>query len=363
MKIEAVGSFLPDEILIDARKKYSKGLLDKNDLTAIEDCAVRKIVERQIASGLPYVTSGELRCNHWANDFWFGLSGISCKNITSGHIYQPIEAATDLLHINGRIEYNTDHPVFQDFAFLHDAVKGRALCRQALPSPANLLLEIISLSDGRPEQLYGSVESLVEDIAEAYRLTIQHLYDMGCASVLFDDTACGLMCDDNFTKRLLQGGVDLINLHKLIIDVINASVKDVPGDMERAIYLSAGDDIVPEWEFICFPDNIMPTVLKCLNVDKFFLPFEIGNEYSLEILRHIPDEKKVVLGLMEAHSPFSDDICAISSTIRKAERYIKPESLYVSPKTGFKLSTYTTRGLTEEDQWRKLSELAAISKA
>ena len=83
MTIESVGSFLPDENLISARLDFERGIIDRPQLTSVEDDAVRDIVERQIACGVPFVTSGELRRKHWANDFWFGLNGISCENISS----------------------------------------------------------------------------------------------------------------------------------------------------------------------------------------------------------------------------------------------------------------------------------------
>ncbi len=362
MKIESIGSFLPNEILIDARKKFCKGLLDDRRLADIENRAVKDIVERQIACGLLYVTSGKLRRNHGTKDFWYGLNGISREDTTSKYVNPPAEDTRDMLHLTGRIAYNPDHPFFKDLIFLHKTVAGRALCRQSLPSPANLLLEIFNLSNGHPERLYTNLDTLVADISDAYRLTVWRLYELGCVSILFDDTACGLMCDDNFTKRLLLGGVDIIRLHRLIIEAINASVADLPDGMETAIYLSGGDNVVPEWEFINYPDNIMPSVLKELNMTKFFLPFDTDNDYSLEILRHVPKGRKVVLGLTEAHSPFSDNTSAISSTILKAMRHIESDCLYISPKTGFMLSNYACRGLTAEDQWRKLSELATFSK-
>ncbi len=361
MKIETVGSFLSNEKLINARRDYERGTIDYSQLSHIENESICDIVERQIACGVPYVTSGELRRKHWSNDFWFGLNGISCENVSSGHIYQTVESATDLLHITGHIEYNPEHPFFDDFKFLYEVVKGRAKCRQSLPSPANLLLEIYSLSDGRPEILYGtSVEELIEDIAEAYKQTAMRFYELGCESLQYDDTALGLMCDDNYTKRLLQGGVDLIQLHKELIKVINDSLLGLPASMEKSIYISGGDTIIPEWEFIDYPDNIMPKALSALNVDKFFIPLDVGNDYAIEVLRHIPKDKKIVLGLVDAHTPFLDNIALLTETVKETTKLVSPARIEVSPRTGFKLTSYESRALTYEDQWRKLFELASI---
>ena len=360
MKIEATGSFLPDENLIAAQKAFEHGGIDRRSLTEKEDTAIRVIAERQISCGLPFVTSGELRRKHWAKDFWFGLQGISCEHIDSGHIYQPVEAAADILHITGMITFNPDHAFFDDFRFLKNVVSDQAKCRQTLPSPANLLLEIYDISDGHPESIYSSKDELIRDIAEAYRLTALKLYKLGCDSLQYDDTALGLMCDDNYTKRLLQGGVDLLGLHHEIIGIINASLEGLPADMETSIYISGGDPIVPEWEHIDYPDNIMPKALSSLNFDKFFLPFALENDYAIEVLRHIPQGKTVVLGLADAHSPLPDDPVALSYMLHKAARIVKPSMLAISPRTGFKLSSFCERALSYEDQWRKLKELAEI---
>lgn len=361
MRIETVGSFLPDERLIAARHDFDRGIIDRQQLTAIEDESVRDIIERQITGGVPFVTSGELRRKHWAKDFWFGLGGISCERVSTGHLYQPIETSTDLIHIIGRINYNPDHPFFDDFIFLHDTVAGRTRCRQTLPSPANLLLEIYALSEGNPERLYpSSTGNLISDIAEAYRLTAIRLSELGCDSLQYDDTALGLMCEDNYTKRLLQGGVDLLKLHRELITVINQSFEGLPDNMEKSIYISGGDKVVPGWEHIDYPDNIMPKALSSLNVDKYFIPLDLNNDYEIEVLRHIPKDKKVVLGLADAHSPFPENPGSITAVTDKIARLIKPSMLSISTRTGFKLSSYNERALLYEDQWRKLSELTAI---
>lgn len=358
MRIETVGSFLPDETLIKARQDFQRGMIDRLALSLAEDEAIRNLANRQIACGVQFVTSGELRRKHWANDFWFGLNGLACEHIGTGHVFQPFETATDLIRITGRISYNPSHPFFDDFHFLHKEVGGRAKCRQSLPSPANLLLEIYALSDGKPETVYKSVDLLISDIAEAYRLTTIKFHSLGCDSLQYDDTALGLMCDDNYTKRLLQGGVDLLRLHDRLIEVINSSLKDIPEDMETSIYLSGGDKIVPEWEHIEYPDNVMPKALRSIAVDKFFLPFDLDNDYAIKVLRHIPEGKTVVLGLADAHSPFPENSVSLSEMAEKVSRMIHPSRLAVSTRTGFKMSNYSAHALTYEDQWRKISQLA-----
>lgn len=358
-RIDSVGSFLPPERLLAARSQYVMGAMDYQQLHIVENEAIENLIDHQIEAGLKEVTSGEFRRFKWDKDFWFGFAGIRCERVESGHIYHQLNPFTDIMRFTGHIAFNPAHTFFDDFKFLYNSTGKRALCRQTLPSPANLYLEILSITDGHPELVYPDAHRLLPDIAEAYNKTILHFYELGCRHLQIDDTACGLLCDDNYTKRLLQGGIDLIALHGLIIKLFNDTIDNVPSDMEISIYISGGDTIVPEWEFLQFPDNIMPKVLSQVKVDKYYLPFDIRNDYQFEVLRHIPAGKMVVLGVADAHSPFAESIDEIAHALERAAKYIKPENLSVSPKTGFKLSSYASRGLTYEYQWQKLSQLRA----
>lgn len=358
-KIDFVGSFLLPEKLVAARNQLAAGVIDPMHLNIIEDDAIAKLVEDLIKTSFKEVTSGEFRRTYWDKDFWFRLDGIRCERVESGHIYQSLDPFTDMIRFMGRIGYNSNHPFFKDFVYLHGIARGRVCCRQTLPSPANLYLEILLMTDGHPEQIYPEAKSLLDDIALTYNKTILHFYELGCRHLQLDDTSCGLLCEQNFTKRILQGGVDLIELHEQIIGLLNNSIAGIPSDMELSLYLSGGDNIVPKWESQQLSDNIMPKVLCRVNVSKFFMPFDIGNDYQFEVLRHIPDGKDVVLGLADAHSPFSESNTDICDVVVKVSKYISPSCLSVSPKTGFKLSSYLSCGLTYESQWQKLLQLKA----
>lgn len=331
--------------------------MDPQQFNAIEDEAVAALVEDQIGAGLTEITSGEFRRDQWDKDFWFGLDGISRERVESGHIYQPLDPFTDTMRFRGRIAYNPDHPFFNDFAYLKEIAKGRAACRQTLPSPANLYPEILSMTDGHPEQVYSDSARLLDDISEAYNRTMLRFYKLGCRLIQFDDTACGMLLEDNHTKRLLQGGMDLHSLHGQILGLFDTSVDGLPHDMEISLYLSGGDNIVPGRGIPEFPDDIMPKVLSRANVSKFFIPFDIGKDNQLEMLRHVPDGKSVVIGLADAHSPLAESPDDIRATVAKASEYIQNGRLPVSPKTGFKLTSYVSRGLTYDSPWRKIAHL------
>lgn len=360
MEIDIIGSFFPTEKLINAQNRHTDNRLTNEELTHTENEAIADLVERQLEAGLSEITSGEFRRKYRDKDFYFSLNGISKVNYSSGRVYQCVETRTDLLRVTDTISYNAGHPFFSDFSFLISKSANRAVCRQALPSPANLFLTLLSTTDGHIRRIYQSVDNLLSDIALAYRNTIVRFHQLGCRRIQFDDTACGLLCQRYFTKRLLQGGMDLLDLHENIISLINSSIADKPEGMEFSLYLSGGDRDVPQWEIIPYSDNIMPKILSECEVDKFLLPMETGNDYQAEILRYIPDGIKVTLGLIDAHTPFADNPDGMMESIDGALRFVNTDRLAISPKTGFKLPGHNRRGITYSTQWEKLNQLKNI---
>lgn len=361
MRYDIVGSFLAPNEFLATKAQFEANAISKDALTASEDAIVRQIVDRQLEAGLSEVTSGEVRRKYWDKDFYFHLLGITRERVESGRVYQDEEAFTDVTRFTGRIEYNPLHPIFDDFKQLHDYTNNRAICRQTLPSPTNLLLDILDLSDGHPERIYPSPDTLLSDLASAYRLTILHLYELGCRHVQLDDPDCGHLSNPKFENRLVQGGIDLNTLHDQVIKLINDTFADLPSDLKRSIYVSSGSTIIPNWEAHDTPIHFMPKLLAKINVDRYYLPFRNDKPETLAILRYIPQGKEVALGLMDAHSPIPDDAQAIANTVNEAAKLIPLDNLLITPRTGFKLSEFAIRGLTYEDQWIKLHRLAQIA--
>lgn len=361
MKYEVVGSFLPPAELIEARNNLTAGRIDRAEFTAIEDDAVRRLIDSQIECGLTTVTTGELRRRYWDKDFFFHLGGITKEYVDSGRIYQDMDSFTDVPRFTGRISYNPEHPGFTSFKFLRDYTAGRALPRQTLPSPTELYIDILLMSGFSPARIYCAPESLAGDIAGAYNKTLAHLYELGCRRVQLDDSVFGRLCDPEMTRTLLQGGVDLQVLYTTLIGLVNDSIAGLPADMKVSIYISGGPNVVPEWRTDETPDNIIPAALRGLKVDKFYLPFDASATETLRILQYVPSDREVALGLLNAHTPFPDDKARIELAVRTAEEYIPASRLSLSPQSGFKLSSFEERGLLYADQWSKIHSLARIA--
>lgn len=351
MQIDFVGSFFPPEELIHAKEDYHSGHIDRAKYRAAEDRAVTALVERELAEGFEEVTSGETRRNNWKLDFFANFGGI-VKDPDNADLYSQWGASTELLHLEGRVSFNPDHHFYHGFAYLERLVHGRATGRQTIPSPAELYMDLMQLPNIR--EIYPDKEQLIADITDTYSRTLQGFYDIGCRSIQLDDTVIGSLTRDTFTKRIIQSGFDILELHNDILRLFNDSVKDLPRDMTVSAYLSGGDDPVPEWNATPAADNIVPKALSGLKVSRFYLPFGTRRPEAFAVLRYVPLGTRVVLGLVEAHSPFWQPDAEFVAAVTEARKYVPEKRLALSPRTGFKIGSYANRGLTYENQWVKI---------
>ena len=60
-RVDHVGSFLRPKDLVEARAKFANGEITREELTAVEDKAIEKLVEQQKKAGLKGFTDGEFR--------------------------------------------------------------------------------------------------------------------------------------------------------------------------------------------------------------------------------------------------------------------------------------------------------------
>lgn len=360
MNVDTVGSYLQSEEVLQARQAHTAGAIDIETLRSTEDKAMRALVEKQIACGLRRVTSGEIHRRYWDKDFYFGLKGVECANYECGHLYQDAETFADLVNIKGPVTYNPEHPFFKSFARLHSVIGGRAIARQTIPSPTEFYLQALKMSTEDSANTYLASTQLAADIAAAWHATIERFYALGCRSIVLDDTAFARLSDYAEANVLLLGGFDVKAVGETLINIFNTAVAGLPADLETCIYISRGDSVIPRWTEAFKADAPLAEALKRLDASKFFLPFDPSDLQSLDILSLVPSGKEVVLGLVQAHSPYDDRDARILKAVERARELTKA-CISLGTQSGFKFSSFITSGLTEQSQWDKIEELKALA--
>ena len=96
-------------------------------------------------------------------------------------------------------------------------------------------------------------------------------------------------------------------------------------------------------------------------VSAYYLEFDDERSGNFEPLRFIPNDKKVVLGLVTTKLPTLEDKEVIKQRIYEASKYVSLDRLYLSPQCGF-ASCEIGNKLTKQQQWDKLKLVKEIAK-
>ncbi|MFQ5791205.1 MAG: vitamin-B12 independent methionine synthase [Acidobacteriota bacterium] len=90
-----------------------------------------------------------------------------------------------------------------------------------------------------------------------------------------------------------------------------------------------------------------------LKAGRLLLEYDDERSGDFEPLRHVPEDKTVVLGLITTKSPKLESQDQLLERLQRAARYVPPERLALSTQCGFSTSIVGNR-ITAEDQKRKL---------
>jgi 5-methyltetrahydropteroyltriglutamate--homocysteine methyltransferase len=92
-----------------------------------------------------------------------------------------------------------------------------------------------------------------------------------------------------------------------------------------------------------------------LHVDRFLLEYDTERAGGFEPLRHVPDGKVVVLGLLSTKTPRLESQDELLRRIEEAARYCPIERLALGPQCGFQSSgTRDGASMSIDEQRRKL---------
>ena len=135
-RADVVGSFLRPDAIKQARLKFASGEIDAGQLRAVEDDAIRHVVEQQCACGLHVVTDGEFRRAWWHFDFFDGLQGVERYDSQQGIQFNGVQTKAHGVRVTGKLGFG-DHPMLDDFRYLK-SISGNAQPKMTIPSPSVL---------------------------------------------------------------------------------------------------------------------------------------------------------------------------------------------------------------------------------
>ena len=362
-RVDHVGSYLRPKELVEAREKFSKGELSKEELTKVEDKLIAELVEKQIAAGLKGVTDGEFRRAYWHLDFFWGLNGIEHVQGEKGYAFKGIETKPDTAKVSGKIS-GENHPFVEHFKYLRDITKDKdVVVKLTIPSPSQLYFELIRTEDHIKsyEQFYSNFDELKAAIVAAYKQVINDLYNEGLRVLQFDACTWGALADDGFANRFR----DERPLEEVRRDYAarclalnNEVIEGKPEDLVINTHVCRGN-FASKWISQGGYQNVEDELLAGENVDAYYLEYDTDRAGNFKPLAKVGKDKKVVLGLITSKFADLEDKEEVIARIKEASQYIPLENIYLSTQCGF-ASTEEGNVITEEDQWKKIALISEI---
>jgi 5-methyltetrahydropteroyltriglutamate--homocysteine methyltransferase len=354
-RADQVGSLLRPIEVKEARSRRERGEISDAGLSAIEDAAIIRLIEKQADIGLKSATDGELRRAMWHYDFLEKLDGVESYHADHGIAFKGgIQTAHKGLRVSRKVRFSS-HPMLRHFEFLRDHTK--ATPKMTIPSPS-----VLHFRGGRQAvavDIYPDMDEFYRDLGAAYRGAVNAFAAAGCRYLQLDEVNLAYLCDTDQRRMLQERGDDPEKLPAVYAEMINTAIAQRASDMTITMHLCRGN-FRSSWIAQGGYEPVAELLFNQIGVDGYFMEFDTGRAGGFEPLRFVPKGKTVVLGLVTSKSGGLETAEELVRRIEQASRYVPLDQLCLSPQCGFS-STEEGNVLTEGEQWAKLARIVEVA--
>jgi 5-methyltetrahydropteroyltriglutamate--homocysteine methyltransferase len=198
---------------------------------------------------------------------------------------------------------------------------------------------------------YATIDAYLSDVVDILRAEVDELIRLGCTYVQVDAPQYAALMDPTIREGYKQRGNDPDRLLDRCIELDNAVSADHPG-VTFGIHLCRGNNQSKFYASGGY-DPIAAKVFSRTRFQRFLLEYDDARSGSFEPLRHIPEDRTVVLGLVTTKKAALESKDDLKRRIQAAQAFVPRERLALSPQCGF-ASTMEGNRLTPADQEAKL---------
>jgi len=357
-----VGSLLRPVALRKARDDWVAGRLNHAQFKSIEDRAVDEAVSLQEAAGLDIVTDGEMRRLSFQSPMTEAVDGFGPWDLNVflwGHWHgagavgeRRRDRPVDLGVVSRLVRKR--HLVAEEFVYLRR--RTSRVAKVTLPSPS---LFVNFWSPERSQSAYASLDHFLADVVAILRDEVAELVRLGATYVQIDAPHYPLLlapATGSFYEsrgwtfdQWLSRGIELDNAVMAGFAEVTFAIHLCRGNQESR-WLVAGD-----YEPIARP------IFQRIHATRLLLEYDDERSGSFAPLRHVPDDKTVVLGLVSTKRPQTEAPEDLIRRITEASRFVPLERLALSPQCGF-ASSIVGNNLSIEDERRKLERVCETAR-
>jgi 5-methyltetrahydropteroyltriglutamate--homocysteine methyltransferase len=370
IRTDVVGSLLRPEHLKEAYAQRDQGTLSAEELSRIEDDAIREAVRLQEEIGLDVVTDGEFRRLNFQDSFAASVSGFDARPMNLSFMEslsregKPLQR-WDPYHVPQGAAILQRRPVSQKLRLTRNLpLEEYSFVSGAARKPAKVTLvgpdRISQRFDYQnSKSIYWSMEDFIADVTRIEREMIRALVEAGCRYVQIDAPGYTAYVDGPSLAEMKERGEDPVKNLARSIKADNELLR-LFDDVTFGIHLCRGNQR-SMWHREGSYDAIAEMLFTELRHDRLLLEYDSPRAGTFEPLRFVPKGKTVVLGLVSTKVPELETVDDLKQRIDRASKYIPLEQLALSPQCGF-ASDVVGNLISEEDQKRKLEVVVETAR-
>ena len=327
---EVVGSLLRPTYLVEAREQLAAGQLTNAEFKAIEDQAVNESIALQENAGFD-------KYGGWAIPF---------RDETGEELVLKRPVVVEKL--SWRRSMCSEEWVYFRSCTSHP---GKVTMISAQQAAAYYDPE-------KSKSAYVTRDAYLADIVDFSRREVEELIRLGCTYIQIDAPQYAALLDPQMREGYRQRGNDPDKLIDVCIEMDNAIIGDHPG-ITFGMHICRGNN---QSKFYASGDyEPISRIFSKTHFHRFLLEYDDSRSGGFEPLRHVPEDRFVVLGLVTTKKPRLESAAEIRERIQEATHYIPLERLALSPQCGF-ASTMEGNRISFEDQRKKLELVASVAQ-
>jgi 5-methyltetrahydropteroyltriglutamate--homocysteine methyltransferase len=211
----------------------------------------------------------------------------------------------------------------------------------------------------KSKSAYPTRDAYLTDIVDLSRREVAELVRLGCTYIQIDAPQYAALLDPALREGYEKRGSDPEKLIDTCIEMDNAIIEGHP-HVTFGLHICRGNN---QSRFYAEGDyGPIARIFQKTHFNRFLLEYDDQRSGGFEPLRHVPEDRVVVLGLITTKKPRLEPEEELKQRVDEASRYVPLERLALSPQCGF-ASTIEGNRISAEDQQRKLELVAKVSRA
>lgn len=367
LRVDHTGGLRRPEWLRELGYQYSEGKVSLEELRAGQDRAIREVIQKQEAIGLPVVSDGEFRRTQFQESFGGAVTGFDAMP----NVYRRPERR-ERPETPRRVESGPSGP--------GPAILHRLPTKERLRLVRNVILEeyrfassvaqvpvkVTLVGPDRVSQrfewensgnVYKDMDDFLADVIAIQRQMIAEVVEAGCRYIQLDEPGYTAYVDPPLLERMRARGEDPVANMERSIAADNAVIRGFPG-VTFGIHIcrgGGGGRGGPGWHREGTYDAIAERLFGGLEFDRFLLEYDGEHAGSFEPLRFLTGDKIAVLGLVSNHGEV-ETASYLKQRLEEASRYLPLERIAICPRCGLGGSE------SEEAQWGKLGVMVEVAR-